>query len=388
MGIPIMANLNISAVNQAHCNLMDLYSVNHSIGQPWHTVFAILYAIVASMAFFCNLFLLIALYKDNKKHPRINQNIYSHAQTGHSTTSTLSEKTRNHLIGCLASLDLLLSITMPFTAIDLLTNYWPLGIESEILAKLVRSVPAVIVYCSSMVIILIATHCYRQVVHPSKRQITPSEIPYIAAGILLFSILISIPIYHYTKLEPLLSGTILEVFKYFNSNSHDMLSCRTPTTPNLMDISFCIDDWPSFDGIDIRLIYGMVSLLVQVVIPSIVICKAYFSIYQRLKHQREIQSRVRQRRQQEDIINERRRNRRRNILLVSVSFVFVIAWLPLGLFATLSDAKINIFGDSPEVKTIVFMICHLFGMSSACINPVIYGYRNKNIRKGKCKDIF
>ena len=153
----VMENLNISSIYRAHCSLMSEYSVNHSISQPWHTVFAIFYAIVASTAFFCNLFLIIALYMDNKKHPRINEAIYSYSQTGNSTTSTLSEKTRNHLIGCLATLDLLLSITMPFTALDMLTKYWPLGIHTEVLAKLIRAVPAVIVYSTSMIIILIAT---------------------------------------------------------------------------------------------------------------------------------------------------------------------------------------------------------------------------------------
>ena len=383
MRTSVMANLNISAINRAHCTLMSEYSVNHSISQPWHTVFAILYAIVASTAFFCNLILIIALYMDNKKPPRINETIYSYSQTGNSTTSTLSEKTRNHLIGCLATLDLLLSITMPFTALDMLTKYWPLGIHTEVLAKLIRAVPAVIVYSSSMIIILIATHCYRQVLHPSKRQITPSVIPYITVCILIFSILMSIPIYHYTTLKPLLPRKFLDILEHLKSKSNNILPCQTPTTTNIMDVSFCIDSWPNFDGIDIRLINAIVSLFVQLVIPSIVICKAYFSIYRRLKHQSKIQKRVRQRRQQQDIINERRRNKRRNILMVSVAFVFVLAWLPLGVFATLSDAKINIFGDNSEAKTIAFMICHLLGMSSACVNPVIYGYRNKNIRKGK-----
>jgi len=366
---------------------MSLYSVNHSIGQPWHTVFSILYATVASIAFFFNLFLLIALHLYNKKYSKTKQWSYNREQTGHSRTSTLSERTRNHLIGCLASLDLLLSITMPFTALDLLSNYWPIGIHTEILAKFIRATPAVIVDSSGMVIILIATHCYRQILHPAKRQITPSEIPYIAVGILLSSTVISIPIYHYTMLKPLLSGTLLTVVKYLHSNSSKKISCKVPSAINLMDVSFCTDDWPIFYGIDIRLIYSIVSLLVQLVIPSTVICTAYFSIYRRLKHQREIQSRVRQIRQQQDIIKERRRDRRRNILLVSVSFVFVIAWLPLGIFATLSDAKVDIFGDSHEAKTVAFMICHLLGMSSACLNPVIYGYRNKNIREGNVENI-
>ena len=85
---------------------------------------------------------------------------------------------------------------------------------------------------------------------------------------------------------------------------------------------------------------------------------------------------------------ENNRNKRRNKLLVTISLVYLITWLPLGIIGTLSDANINIFGDNAEVTAMIFMTCHLIGMSSACANPIIYGFRNKHVRKGNNKDPF
>ena len=104
------------------------------------------------------------------------------------------------------------------------------------------------------------------------------------------------------------------------------------------------------------------------------------SIYRRLKQQTKIQKRVFQK--ELKLIKEKNRNKRRNKLLIAISFHFLLAWLPLNLFGTLSDANINVFGYNGETNTIIFMVFHLIGMLSACANPVIYGYRNKHLRRG------
>ena len=70
------------------------------------------------------------------------------------------------------------------------------------------------------------------------------------------------------------------------------------------------------------------------------------------------------------------------VFFLIFSFHFLVAWLPLSLFGTLSDANIHLFGYNGETNTIVFMTFHLLGMSSACADPIIYGYRNKHLRRG------
>ena len=66
-----------------------------------------------------------------------------------------------------------------------------------------------------------------------------------------------------------------------------------------------------------------------------------------------------------------------------MSLIFLMAWLPLSIIGVLLDSQPDILGIDHELVAIVFMTCHLIGMSSAFANPIIYGYCNKNIRKGK-----
>jgi len=69
-------------------------------------------------------------------------------------------------------------------------------------------------------------------------------------------------------------------------------------------------------------------------------------------------------------------------LLIAIALVFSITWLPLNVF--------NLFLDlyNPSIKnphdeekmTIIYAACHVFGMSSACANPFLYGWFNGNFR--------
>lgn len=73
-----------------------------------------------------------------------------------------------------------------------------------------------------------------------------------------------------------------------------------------------------------------------------------------------------------------RRLQRTNILLVSIAIIFGISWLPLNLFNLLAD----LWGSRVTHNMIVgYAICHMIGMSSACSNPLLYGWLNDNFRK-------
>ena len=125
---------------------------------------------------------LISLHIYKKKKLNNIASIYSANTTAVTlprTRRNLNDKTRDDLIGYLATSDLLLSLSMPLTASDALTMYWPLGPNTESLAKLSRAVPSAIVYSSSMIIALIAINCYRQILHSSKQQLTPRSVRYI-----------------------------------------------------------------------------------------------------------------------------------------------------------------------------------------------------------------
>lgn len=72
--------------------------------------------------------------------------------------------------------------------------------------------------------------------------------------------------------------------------------------------------------------------------------------------------------------------RRTHTMLISVSLIFGLSWLPLNLLNLIGDFT-DLFGGDDQLFRIVFAICHLIGCSSACSNPILYGYLNENFRK-------
>lgn len=82
--------------------------------------------------------------------------------------------------------------------------------------------------------------------------------------------------------------------------------------------------------------------------------------------------------------SNRQRIRKTNLLLLSVAVIFGISWLPLNILNILSD--VMKWEDSPTFR-ISFAICHMIGMSSACSNPLLYGWLNENFKK-EFVDIF
>lgn len=80
-----------------------------------------------------------------------------------------------------------------------------------------------------------------------------------------------------------------------------------------------------------------------------------------------------------------RRLQKTNILLISIAIMFCISWLPLNVFNLVADLSPSAnFHTQPLI--VAYAICHMMGMSSACSNPVLYGWLNDNFWK-EFKDI-
>ena len=409
-------------VHHLICLLKNVYGLNQILPQPYHTIFSTLYNAIWFFAFVCNSLLLICLYRHNKGRLIVRRRLGGRTkcarQYHRSIRSKMSEKTRDHLIGHLSSLDLLLSLTLPFTTLDVLTMYWPLGPNTEFIARLTRAVPPALINSSSVVITLIAINCYRQILHSSEQQLTPRSIRYLLIPIILVSIIMSIPTFYFTNLDDTLvnrfkmggidinqnymsldsemntvtSNTLYNGAKVAktrmiltNTSENEDTSCQEHNDLNLSYVSFITDDWTTADQWlhNSRFWYSIFSIVTQLIIPFFIISFCYYFVSRRLKKQTEIQRRViitsmRMRKENE-------RNKRRNRLLVTISLVYLLTWLPLSVFGILSDSNVGIFGDNPNTIIIVFVICHLIGMSSTFANPIIYGFRNKHVRQGTVK---
>jgi len=73
---------------------------------------------------------------------------------------------------------------------------------------------------------------------------------------------------------------------------------------------------------------------------------------------------------------------------MAISLIFSVTWLPLNVL-NLTHDLFNPFKlpRDQEMMNIIYATCHLFGMSSACANPFLYGWFNENFR-GEFKRLF
>lgn len=80
-----------------------------------------------------------------------------------------------------------------------------------------------------------------------------------------------------------------------------------------------------------------------------------------------------------------RRLKRTNVLLISIAVIFCISWLPMNLFNLIADLPHSIDFTTQPMR-VSYALCHMMGMSSACSNPILYGWLNENFWK-EFKDI-
>lgn len=138
-------------------------------------------------------------------------------------------------------------------------------------------------------------------------------------------------------------------------------------------ISYCIEDWPLESG---RFYYSIFSLCVQYLVPILIVSVAYFGIYNKLKSRITV---VTVQSSSQRKVERGRRMKRTNRLLISIAVIFGVSWLPLNFFNLYADMQ------HPSAVTqrmlVAYAICHMIGMSSACSNPLLYGWLNDNFRK-------
>lgn len=71
--------------------------------------------------------------------------------------------------------------------------------------------------------------------------------------------------------------------------------------------------------------------------------------------------------------------RRINIMLFSIVVAFAVCWLPLNVFNAIHDwyheAVMNCTHNP------LFSLCHLLAMASAGVNPIFYGFLNRNFQQ-------
>uniref|UniRef100_UPI00398F192E neuropeptide Y receptor type 5-like n=1 Tax=Pristiophorus japonicus TaxID=55135 RepID=UPI00398F192E len=76
----------------------------------------------------------------------------------------------------------------------------------------------------------------------------------------------------------------------------------------------------------------------------------------------------------------RLRKRSRGVFykLTIVIVAFTVSWMPLHIFHLLTDFNANLISN--RHFKLVYCICHLLGLLSCCLNPILYGFLNNGIK--------
>ena len=74
------------------------------------------------------------------------------------------------------------------------------------------------------------------------------------------------------------------------------------------------------------------------------------------------------------------RERKTNRLLMMIALVFAGSWMPLNIINIIADLNPDLITNFDETG-VVFAVCHLLVLGSACANPVLYGWLNENFQR-------
>ncbi|XP_017461766.1 PREDICTED: neuropeptide F receptor-like, partial [Rhagoletis zephyria] len=251
--------------------------------------------------------------------------------------------------------DLLLCvITMPITLVEILSKYWPFGMF-EFFCKLIAMLQAVSIFVSTISITAIAFDRYQLIVYPTRESLQVGGVISILACIWLLAVLLASPLFIYKQLEEAEIPPLLQAL-------------------GIHGVCFCVEDWPLSNG---RFYYSTFSLCVQYVVPIVIVSGAYLGIYRKLQSRTTVVAMQTPQRKAE----RGRRMQRTNCLLITIALIFGISWMPLNLFNLYADMRSPV--AVTESMLIAYAFCHMFGMSSACTNPLLYGWLNDNFRSAQ-----
>uniref|UniRef100_A0A182P5Y9 G-protein coupled receptors family 1 profile domain-containing protein n=1 Tax=Anopheles epiroticus TaxID=199890 RepID=A0A182P5Y9_9DIPT len=313
--------------------LIEQYSNNRKVADPWYHILIVMYGTLIVFGATGNSLVVLAV----ARKPQMRT-------------------ARNMFIVNLAVSDLLLClVTMPLTLVEILTKYWPMG-RLPFLCKSIGTLQATSIFVSTISITAIALDRYQVIVYPTRDSLQLMGAIAILTGIWIISIVLASPMF------------ITRQLIHYDVNLPSL---------GIEYVSYCIEDWPIAYG---RVYYSAFTLCVQYVLPILIVSVAYLRIYLKLKH-RLVVGTASGKPGEAKPVRERERGRRMqrtNYLLISIALIFGVSWLPLNLFNLFADLYVHAITQDIMVA---YAICHMVGMSSACSNPLLYGWLNDNFRK-------
>ncbi|NWT27528.1 NPY1R protein, partial [Cardinalis cardinalis] len=256
----------------------------------------------------------------------------------------------NILIVNLSFSDLLVTIMcLPFTFVYTLMDHWIFG---EAMCKLNPFVQCASITVSVFSLVLIAIERHQLIINPRGWRPNNRHAYMGIAAIWILATASSLPflIYHVLTDEPF----------------------RNVTFDEYKDKYVCLDLFPWDTA---RLSYTTTLLVIQYFGPLCFIFICYLKIYIRLKKRSSMMDKMR------DSKYRSSETKRINIMLISIVVAFAVCWLPLTIFNIVFDWNHEILPVATCSHNLLFLICHLTAMISTCVNPIFYGFLNKNFQR-------
>ena len=259
---------------------------------------------------------------------------------------------RNIFIINLAISDLTLCLfTQPFNLMKVSMSTWKM---KDFMCKLIPMFAGTNVFVSTISITAIALDRFQVIVYPTK-----DNMKKVGAAIALISIWVI----------SLLMASPLLIFNVVRTHTfHDIF------------VKYCIEN-PHLQYE--KGAYSIASMIFQYICPIVIVTVAHARICNKLKYRMVNQQPVTTANspfQKRKSAREAKRKRKTNLLLMMIAVVFASSWMPLNVFNIIADFRPEILRDIDK-KGLVFPICHLLVLSSACTNPVLYGWLNENFRR-------
>ncbi|MBN3276050.1 NPY5R protein, partial [Polyodon spathula] len=257
------------------------------------------------------------------------------------------EKTvMNFLVGNLAFSDILVVLfCSPFTLTCVLLDHWIFG---DIMCHIVPFLQCVSVMVSTLMLMSIAMVRYHMISHPLSRHLTVNT-GYLLLGIIWtlgFCICSPLSVFHKT----------IDLKDTFHLDS-------------LKNKFLCIESWPSDSY---RIAFTISLLCVQYILPIVCLTVSHASVSE---ENTELQKMLTT---SKSISRMKKRSKNVFYKLTIVILAFAISWMPLHIFHLVTDFGADLI-SSKHFK-LVYCICHLLGMLSCCLNPILYGFLNNGIK--------
>lgn len=315
-----LLNLNYSSFINYDRSDVDLSMPNLLREQPWKITFILLFAVVIFFGFFENLAIVIVII--------INKQI-------HTVT--------NIFICTLALSDIMLcAFNLPFQLHYGITDFWKFG---PVLCRIIIPMFTMPVFVSTYAMLMIAIERYIVIVFPFRKKINQRQAVCIVIIIILFAMTFTVPAIVHTELK------IAE---------YDM----RPFIDEQIYRPFCLEVWEE----KASRLYTIFGFAFQFVIPKTLISVLYFQIYKVLKR-RPVKRK------------ETKRNYHITRILVSITILFTLTWLPFQIFSITLYFSPDLFQTLGASYKLVDLLLKIIAMSSSCINPFFYGWLNNNFRR-------